>query len=68
MLGFNLIKDADRPLKSDHRLTWPGKLAGIIVVVAIIISNPKAILFYIGILPGFLDLSELNPLDAIVIC
>ena len=31
--------------------------------VAVILGNPKAILFYMGILPGFFDLSDLTTLD-----
>ena len=31
--------------------------------VAVILGNPKAILFYMGILPGFFDLNDLTTLD-----
>jgi len=54
VLGFSLISNPDRAVNSDNRLTRPGQLAGFIAGVAIILSNPKAILFYIGVLPGFL--------------
>ena len=68
VLGFSLISNPDRALKTDNALTRPGQLAGFIAGVAIILSNPKAILFYIGILPGFFDLSDVTSLDIIVIC
>tara|TARA_Y100000385_G_scaffold278819_1_gene327610 strand:- start:362 stop:982 length:621 start_codon:yes stop_codon:yes gene_type:complete len=68
VLGFSLISNPDRALKTDNALTRPGQLAGFIAGVAIILSNPKAILFYIGILPGFFDLSGVTSLDIIVIC
>ncbi|MEK9572292.1 MAG: LysE family translocator [Paracoccaceae bacterium] len=68
VLGFSLISNPDRALNSDNRLTRPGQLAGFIAGVAIILSNPKAILFYIGVLPGFFDLSRVTLLDIVAIC
>lgn len=68
VLGFSLISNPDRAVNSDNRLTRPGQLAGFIAGVAIILSNPKAILFYIGVLPGFFDLSRVTLLDIIAIC
>ena len=43
---------------------WAGFLAGL----AVILGNPKAILFYMGMLPGFFDLTILTWADIIVIC
>ena len=34
----------------------------------VIAGNPKAILFYMGVLPGFFDFRRLTPLDMAVIC
>ena len=68
VLGFSLISNPDRAVNNDNRLTRPGQLAGFIAGVAIILSNPKAILFYIGVLPGFFDLSRVTLLDIIAIC
>ena len=68
VLGFSLISNRDRAVNSDNRLTRPGQLAGFIAGVAIILSNPKAILFYIGVLPGFFDLSRVTLLDIVAIC
>ena len=68
VLGFSLISNPDRAVNNDNRLTRPGQLAGFIAGVAIILSNPKAILFYIGVLPGFFDLSRVNLLDIVAIC
>ena len=67
VLGF-LISNPDRAVNNDNRLTRPGQLAGFIAGVAIILSNPKAILFYIGVLPGFFDLSRVTLLDIVAIC
>ena len=68
VLGFSLISNPDRAVNSDNRLTRPGQLAGFIAGVAIILGNPKAILFYIGVLPGFFDLSRVTLLDIVAIC
>ena len=34
----------------------------------VIAGNPKAILFYMGVLPGFFDFRRLTPLDMALIC
>ena len=68
VLGFSLISNPDRAVNNDNRLTRPGQLAGFIAGLAIILSNPKAILFYIGVLPGFFDLSRVTLLDIVAIC
>lgn len=68
VLGFSLISNPDRAVNNDNRLTRPGQLAGFIAGVAIILSNPKAILFYIGVLPGFFDLSRVTLLYIVAIC
>jgi threonine/homoserine/homoserine lactone efflux protein len=47
----------------DNRLTRPGRLAGFVTGLAVVIGNPKAILFYMGMLPGFFDLTRLNGWD-----
>ena len=38
--------------------------AGLMVIA----GNPKAILFYMGVLPGFFDFRRLTPLDMVLIC
>ncbi|SLN14006.1 Leucine efflux protein [Aquimixticola soesokkakensis] len=67
-MGVMLIRKADRTISSDSSLTRPGRLAGFLAGLAVIIGNPKAILFYMGILPGFFDLGSLKTPDIIVIC
>mmetsp|Transcript_28740 Transcript_28740/g.54464 ORF Transcript_28740/g.54464 Transcript_28740/m.54464 type:complete len:97 (-) Transcript_28740:347-637(-) len=42
---------------------WAGFVAGLVVIL----GNPKAILFYAGMLPGFFDLTRLTPLDIVII-
>lgn len=61
-----LVKPATKP-GEDSRLTRPGIWAGFSVGVAAVIGNPKAILFYMGFLPGFFDLSRVTAPDIAVI-
>lgn len=66
-MGVMLIRNADRSLVADSRLTRPGMWAGFMAGLAAILGNPKAILFYMGVLPGFFDLSRVTPVDIAVI-
>jgi threonine/homoserine/homoserine lactone efflux protein len=58
---------ADPPRGQDHlrrqRADPTGRLAGFLAGIAAILANPKAILFYMGMLPGFFDLTRVTPLD-----
>jgi threonine/homoserine/homoserine lactone efflux protein len=62
-MGVMLIRSPATRLEGDSRLTRPGLWAGFSVGVAAVIGNPKAILFYMGILPGFFDLARVGALD-----
>ena len=66
-MGYMVIRNADRSIASDSRLTRPGIIAGFVAGLAVIIGNPKAILFYMGMLPGFFDLSQLTVADIVAI-
>ena len=66
-MGISLIRNADREIHQNSRLTKPGVSAGFFAGLAVILSNPKAILFYLGILPGFFDLAEVSTLDIFAI-
>jgi threonine/homoserine/homoserine lactone efflux protein len=63
LMGVLLIRKQAGALSADSRLTKPGTWAGFAVGVAAVAGNPKAILFYMGVLPGFFDLSRINGLD-----
>lgn len=62
-MGVLLIRNAGKALGSDSRLTRPGAWAGFVAGVLVILGNPKAILFYMGVLPGFFDLTRVTALD-----
>ena len=63
IMGFLLIRKPPAALNADSRLTRPGMWAGFSVGVAAVIGNPKAILFYMGALPGFFTLERLTAPD-----
>lgn len=62
-MGILLIRKQSGTLSADSRLTRPGAWAGFTVGIAAVIGNPKAILFYMGALPGFFDLSQVTVPD-----
>jgi threonine/homoserine/homoserine lactone efflux protein len=63
IMGVLLIRKPAATMNADSRLTRPGMLAGFTVGVAAVIGNPKAILFYMGALPGFFTLDTLTTPD-----
>ncbi len=63
IMGALLIRKPAATLNADSRLTRPGLWAGFTVGVAAVIGNPKAILFYMGALPGFFTLEALTAPD-----
>ena len=52
------LRDADQQAPKRRR----GFISGLLLTL----SNPKVIAFYAGILPGFMDLGALQPLDALL--
>jgi len=60
VMGVQLIRHAARTISADSRLTRPGHWAGFLAGVVAILANPKAILFYMGMLPGFFDLTRIT--------
>lgn len=67
-MGVLLIRNADHALNANSRLTRPGMWAGFVAGLAVILGNPKAVLFYMGVLPGFFDLTQVTVVDMLAIC
>ena len=63
LMGILLIRKPAVAPTTDGRMTKPGMWAGFAVGVAAVVGNPKAILFYMGMLPGFFDLSRVHAAD-----
>ena len=68
VMGALLIRHADAGLSENSRLMKPGMVAGFVAGIAVIVGNPKAILFYMGVLPGFFDLRAVTWGDIVAIC
>jgi threonine/homoserine/homoserine lactone efflux protein len=66
-MGVLLIRHAEVSIGTNGRLTrpglWPGFLAGLLAIL----GNPKAVLFYMGVLPGFFDLRVVTGPDVALI-
>jgi len=67
-MGVRTIRNAHKPLVADGRLTASGMWAGFIAGLMVIVGNPKAILFYMGVLPNFFDIDTVSGPDIAVIC
>ena len=66
-LGVSLIRNAGQGIDEDRRLMQAGRAAGFAAGTAVSLGNPKSVLFYVGVLPGFFDLSQLKPADVAAI-
>lgn len=66
-MGILLIRHSGDPIARDSRLTRPGRWAGFVTGIAAVIGNPKAVLFYMGALPGFFDIRHITGADIAVI-
>ena len=67
VMGLLLFRAPAKTPGTDSRMTRPGLWAGFSVGVAAVIGNPKAILFYMGFLPGFFDLTQIAVPDIVAI-
>ena len=66
-MGVLLLRKSGGVPQADGALTRPGMGAGFATGVAAAFGNPKAILFYMGVLPGFFDLTRVQGPDIAVI-
>jgi len=67
-MGWGLIRGASAAISEDASLARPGDLQGFLAGLGVIIGNPKAILFYLGVLPNFFDVTTLSGWDVALIC
>jgi threonine/homoserine/homoserine lactone efflux protein len=64
-LGFRAWRAAPTEL-DEADISTNDSLRGFVSGLLITLSNPKVIIFYVGILPSFIDLGALAPLDAVL--
>jgi threonine/homoserine/homoserine lactone efflux protein len=67
LMGTLVIRSAGKPIGAESSLTRPGMWAGFLAGGAAILANPKAILFYMGMLPGFFNVTRLTGPDTAAI-
>jgi len=67
VMGGGLMLARVDAIDAPRRLTRPGFAAGFLAGLAVIVGNPKAILFYMGILPGFFAVGSLSGADIALI-
>ena len=66
-MGVGLIMAPVDKLQVPDQLTRAGFLLGFVAGLLCIIGSPKAVLFYIGVLPGFFDVARVTTLDILVV-
>ncbi len=66
-MGLMLLRKPAAAIRADGRLTRPGLWVGFLTGLAVVVGNPKAILFYMGVLPGFFDITTLTGTDIAII-
>lgn len=66
-MGILLLRHANQPVERDSRLTRRGRWAGFTAGLLAITGNPKAALFYVGVLPGFFDVARISAADVVLI-
>jgi threonine/homoserine/homoserine lactone efflux protein len=64
-MGITLIRHAGVRIQENSALLRPRTWAGFMAGIAVILGNPKAILFYMGLLPGFFDLAAVTWADVV---
>ncbi|MEM8788255.1 MAG: LysE family translocator [Pseudomonadota bacterium] len=67
-MGLMLIRNRNKAIGENSALTAPGIWAGFLAGLLVILGNPKAILFYMGVLPLFFDLTAVTAVDVFAIC
>ena len=69
VIGLQLVRKPVTVFStSEGKLTRPGMWPGFVAGLLVILSNPKAILFYMGVLPSFFDFRTITAWDILAIC
>lgn len=62
-----MILKSSKTVIMNSKFTTPGASSGLAGGLAVILSNPKEILFYLDVLLGFFDLAQITTADITVI-
>ena len=68
LMGAALIRWPDKVFKDDGAMSKPGMWAGFIAGLTAVIANPKAVLFYMTLLPSFFEFQSITAIDIAIIC
>ncbi|MEM7241458.1 MAG: LysE family translocator [Pseudomonadota bacterium] len=68
LMGAALIRWPDKVFKDDGAMTRPGMWAGFIAGLTAVVANPKAVLFYLTLLPSFFEFEGIRAIDVAIIC
>ena len=68
LMGAALVRWPDKVFKEDGAMTRPGVWAGFIAGLTAVVANPKAVLFYMTLLPSFFDFGGVTFWDVATIC
>lgn len=68
IMGAALVRWPNKVLSTDLRLNSPGAWAGFLAGFAAVIANPKAMLFYMTLLPSFFDFTQITKWDMVAVC
>jgi len=68
LMGAALVRWPDKVFKEDGAMTRPGMWAGFIAGLTAVVANPKAVLFYMTLLPSFFDFGGVTFWDVATIC
>ena len=68
LMGAALIRWPDKIFKEDGAMTKPGLWAGFMAGLTAVVANPKAVLFYMTLLPSFFEFNGITGWDIAIIC
>ena len=68
LMGAALIRWPEKTFQEDGALTRPGMWAGFVAGLTAVVANPKAVLFYMTLLPSFFEFEGITAIDIAIIC
>lgn len=66
-MGVGVIKYAHTTFSENSHINAPGAFSGFLAGLVVVLTNPKACIFYLALLPGFFHITNLSIVDIILI-